>query len=423
MRREFEVPVLSAPISGRVKVPGSKSIANRALILAALSMSESEITNVPDGDDTQAMIAGLRILGSIVEVSGSNVHVIRPVPLDEVSSVRIDAQLAGTTSRFLTALAALRSGPVTIDGGEPLRKRPNLALRLALQRLGAVVESEVGDGLPITVRRGSAFASEVTIDGSISSQFISALMMIGAAMPDGLRIVMAGSVVSRSYIELTAAVMRDFGVSVEVSDKYIFVKPGGVSGRNFAVEADASSASYPLAAAAICGGRVVIEGLGSKSTQSDSIFSSLLEAMGCTVDVDSASTSVSRSIDQPLRGISVDLSDASDLVPSLVAVCCFAETPSTIGGVGFIRRKESNRIEGLAEQLQRLGANVVPTEDGLEIFPATLHGGRIDSMHDHRIAMASSIIGLTVPGVVIEDPDVVSKSWPSFWNDFRQLGS
>ena len=408
------------PIDSVVGVPGSKSIANRALILGALADGETVIKNVPDGDDTQAMIDALIALGIEINRAKSDVTILGPINLDDSSPVVLDARLAGTTSRFLTAVGALRSGPTTIDGGASLRSRPNADLRKCLSAVGAKVVSTVSDGLPVQVSRGDQLADRVSVRGDISSQFLTALLLIASSLPKGLVIDVEGDLVSRSYIEMTVEILRSFGVNVEFSGHSAIVRAGRPQARTYSVEPDASSASYPLAAAAIAGGRVKVEGLGTNSLQSDAVFRDLLRAMGCEVHVDD-STVVSRDLSVPLVGIDVDLGNASDLVPTLAAVCCFASTPSEISGIGFIRRKESNRIEGLAEQLCALGADVRATADGLLIQPASLHGGVVNTMHDHRIAMALALVGLNVDGVEITEPEVVSKSWPAYWEMFDAL--
>ena len=403
-------------VSGVVRVPGSKSIANRALIMAALAPGVSTLSNVPSGDDTVAMIDALNRLGLKPAFEGGSIRITGPLDRNATSSVTLDANLAGTTSRFLTALGAVRCGSTTIDGGEPLRRRPNVDLRNALLQLGAVIESPVRDGLPITLRGKLDLANEVAVDGSMSSQFTSALMMIGSVIDGGLRLNLRGTPVSRSYIDLTAGVMAQFGVQVEIDEDSVWVDGSTIRACDLAVEADASSASYPLAAAAISGGSVEVLGLGDTSGQSDALFRDLLRQMGCEVATTKDNTTVRRNLGKALAGISTNLAEASDLVPTLAAVCCFADSRSEITGVGFIRKKESNRIEGLADQLNRCGARVTPTPDGLIIDPSEMHGAIIDPMHDHRIAMALALVGLRVSGVEISDPGVVSKSWPDYWS-------
>jgi 3-phosphoshikimate 1-carboxyvinyltransferase len=249
-------------------------------------------------------------------------------------------------------------------------------------------------------------------------------MMIGPYLGDGLRIELSSDLVSRPYVEMTAAVMAAFGVgAVEVGERTVVVPAGRYVGRTYEVEPDASSASYPLAIAALVGGSITVERLGTATLQGDAVFADLLARMGCTVVRDRRGVSVARASGSPLVGIDVDLADASDLVPTLAAVAAAATTPSRITGVGFIRGKESDRLGDLASELRVLGADVDVEQDGLVVRPAALHGGRIHTHHDHRVAMALAVLGCVVPGVEIVDPGVVSKSWPDFWDRLDQLAA
>ncbi len=409
---------LDAPVDAVVDVPGSKSIANRALVCAALSPGVSELTNVPDGDDTTAMVAGLTALGAAVDARADRVRVTGIAETRHIGGTEVHAGLAGTTSRFLTALAALGSRPVTIDGYPALRQRPFAALHDALAQLGVRVTPADGWGhLPVTVQ-GPPVAGEVTIRGDVSSQYITALMLIGPLLPDGLRLDLTSELVSRPYVDMTAAVMKSFGVTgVDVGARHVRVPEARYVATTIAIEPDASSASYPLAVAAIRGGRVQILGLGARSLQGDARFADLMGAMGCSVECGDDSTAVSRDGDAPLRGIDVDMSDISDLVPTVAAVALFAETPTRITGVGFIRGKESDRLGDLARELGALGGAVEETDDGLVVHPSgqRLHGATLATHHDHRLAMAFGVISTVVDGIEVADPDVVTKSWPAYW--------
>jgi 3-phosphoshikimate 1-carboxyvinyltransferase len=255
----------------------------------------------------------------------------------------------------------------------------------------------------------------------VSSQFVTALMLIGPALPAGLEIRLTSPLVSRPYVAITAAVMADFGIDgAEVGAEVIRVPHGTYRARDHRIEPDASSASYPLAAAAICGGRVRVEGLGTAALQGDAAFADLLGAMGCTVERTDDAVTVSRA-GQPLVGIDIDMSDISDLVPTVATVAAFATTPTRIRGVGFIRGKESDRLGDLAAELARLGITAVEHADGLEVLPSSPHAGTVDTHHDHRLAMALSLVGLVTPGVVVRDPAVVSKSWPDWWGVLDRL--
>ena len=409
------LPSVDAPVRGRIVVPGSKSIANRALVIAALAEGESVLVGLPSGDDVTAMLAGLAVLGCSTRSSGVETRVVGTGGTF-AGGGRIDALLAGTTSRFLTAVAALGETPTEVDGAAPLRRRPMAPLHDALRTLGFRVESSArsGESLPVTVSHGSARGGRVVLPGDVSSQFVSALMMIAPVLREGLVIELSTPLVSVPYVELTAAVMAAFGgPEVEISATSIAVSPGRYTAARYLIEPDASSASYPWAAAAMTGGSVEVSGLRADALQGDVKFLSIAERMGCRVIDGEAGARVEGPA--RLRGIDVDMNDCSDLVPTVAAMAVVAEGRSRIRGVGFIRNKESDRIGDLAEGLRRLGATVIEHDDGLEIEPAPLSGAALDVHHDHRLAMAWSVIALVVEGVTIDDPSVVSKSWPGWW--------
>lgn len=409
----MDLDVAGGPVRATIPVPGSKSVANRALVCAALADGESRLGGLPTGDDTEAMIEGLRRFGVPVETLDRDRRSVQGRSIE--GGVEIDARLAGTTSRFLTAVAALGETFTTVSGGEALRRRPMGQLHDALRTLGADVESLEHPGcLPVRVRRGDLQGGAVSMPGDVSSQFVSALMLIGPCLPRGLEIRLTSPLVSRPYVAMTASVMSDFGATgIVVADSLVSVEPSGYRGIDSTIEPDASSASYPLAAAAITGGCVRVPGLLRDSWQGDVAIVDVLGSMGCRVAFDDDGAEVEGG---PLRGIDLDMSDVSDLVPTVAAVACFADSPTTITGVGFIRRKESDRIGDLVAGLNALGCRADALDDGLRIEPSTaLHGARLSTHHDHRLAMAWSLLALRVPGVSIDDPTVVTKSWPTWW--------
>ena len=252
--------------------------------------------------------------------------------------------------------------------------------------------------------------------GDVSSQYVTALMLIAPLTRDGLRIELTTPLVSRPYVAITASVMSAFGVSgIAVGDNIVSVEPGGYRPVDYVIEPDASSASYPLAMAAITGGRVTVPGLGSDALQGDAAFADVLESMGCTVRRDERGVTVAGLAH---RGVDIDMSDMSDLVPTLAAIAPFASTPTRITGVGFIRHKESDRIGDLVRGLRAIGADASEEDDGLTIAPSgdRMHGAVLPTHHDHRLAMAWSLLALRIPGIVVEDPGVVAKSWPDWWS-------
>jgi 3-phosphoshikimate 1-carboxyvinyltransferase len=417
-----EIDVFGAPVDCTVAVPGSKSIANRALVCAAFAGGGTVVANVPDGDDSAAMVRGLRSLGvDVVETGDGVVRFESGLDVDLSRVVRVDAGLAGTTSRFLTAVCALRSTGAVIDGGEALRGRPMADLHDALAALGAHVNPLERPGhLPVEVSAGGIRGGEIEIPGGVSSQFATALLLVAPYLRGGLRLVVAGERVSDSYLEMTVEVMRDFGVDAVINDtasgRVVTVPEGRYVARHYEVEPDASSASYPMAIAAVCGGSVTIPNLTVDSLQGDVAFADILEEMGCRVERGLTSISVHRDLDQPLRGIDIDMVDVSDLVPTVAVVALFAAEGSRIRGVGFIRAKESDRLGDLARELAKCGASVAETDDGLIIQPAAMRGAHLATHHDHRLAMSFAVLAGRVAGVSIDDPAVVSKSWPGFWS-------
>jgi 3-phosphoshikimate 1-carboxyvinyltransferase len=412
----------AGPLDAVVTVPGSKSIANRALVCAALADGDSRLRGVPGGDDTVAMVRCLQALGVGASLDGDDAVVAGSGGRLADGPIVLDAALAGTTSRFVTALAALATGPVTVDGAPPLRRRPMAPLHDALAALGVGVRAGDGAGhLPVTITGPLTRGGRVTVPGDISSQYLTALMLIGPLLAGGMGVTLSTTLVSRPYLALTAQVMASFGMAgVVVDERRIVVPAGRYRGIDLDIEPDASSASYPLAMAAVVGGRMQVSGLRRGSAQGDVAFADLLGRMGCTVTDDEGGLVVERDPAIALRGIDVDMADISDLVPTVAAVAVTAASPTTISGVGFIRGKESDRLGDLAAELGRTGALVTVRPDGLRIDPrpggvGELRGATLATHHDHRLAMAFGVLAAAVPGITVADPEVVSKSWPSFW--------
>ncbi len=416
------------PVVADVAVPPSKSIANRALICAALAAGESEIVGLAPGDDTNAMIACLSALAIPVGVEDRDGQLVGNVVGTggalPVGPIQLDTRLAGTTSRFITALASLGPGPYTIDGEPPLRSRPMGPLHDSLHSLGAVLEpGEAWGHLPVTVSGPVGGADAIVMPGDVSSQYVTALMLIAPMIRGGISLGLSTALVSRPYVEITKSVMAAFGADdVSVGERHITVAPGAYEAAAYQVEPDASSASYPLAAAAIVGGAVSVKGLGRSSLQGDATFCDVLGQMGCMVTVGETDTVVMRRRDTPLRGIDIDMADISDLVPTMAVVATQATTPTRITGVGFIRGKESDRLGDLAAELAKLGADIDVDPDGLTIRPTDmLTGARLDTHHDHRLAMSFGLLGLVVDGIEISEPDVVTKSWPGYWDALDEI--
>ncbi|MGH7813021.1 MAG: 3-phosphoshikimate 1-carboxyvinyltransferase [Candidatus Binataceae bacterium] len=416
---EVEITPVAGPLDASIRVPGSKSVANRAIILAALAAGRSVIDGVPAGDDTRRMIEALRTLGFSL-ATGRAAHRITidgrggSIP---ARGGEIFAGGAGTVMRFLTAMLTLGEGRYRIDGDPRMRERPIGPLLDALQRLGASVYSERGNHCPPIVvdAPSEPFAGgETEIDARVSSQFVSAMLMPAPLWKHGLKLRIAGET-ARPFIEMTLRMMESWGAHSS-SEGNVIAVPGGQAyrARRYAVEPDASSASYFAAAAALIGGTVKLEGFTRDSVQGDLGFLEVLAKMGARVTWHPSSVEVTGT--GRLQGVEVAMNAMPDLVPTLAAIAPFASSPTTIRNVGFIRHHESDRLRALATELHRLGASVDEHEDGLEIRPSKLHPATIETYDDHRIAMSFAVTGLKLPGVRIENPACVAKTFPDFFD-------
>jgi 3-phosphoshikimate 1-carboxyvinyltransferase len=424
---ELPITPLTKPPSAAVTVPGSKSITNRALVLAALGGIHScDLLGALQSDDTAVMLDGLRKLGVDVQVwpdDPTTIHLFRPEAF-AVAPPAADLFVgnSGTTIRFLTAALGLLGGRYRLDGVPRMRERPIEELLDGMRQLGVEARSEAGNGCPPVVVTGTGrMGGTARIRGDRSSQFLSGLLMVGPFTPTETVIEIEGPLVSEPYVAMTLRMIGQFGYRVEVGPGHRYRFPPN-QGRHFcgvyAIEPDASAASYFWAAAAITGGRVTVAGLNRKSLQGDVRFVEVLEQMGCRVEECDAGITVHG---KPLRGVDVDMNDISDTVMTLGAVACFAEGPTTIRNVAHIRHKETDRIAALATELRKLGAAVGERADGLTITPGPLKGCALDTYDDHRMAMSLALVGLKIPGVVIRDPGCVAKTYPGFWRDLEAL--
>lgn len=404
--------------------PGSKSLTNRALLVAALAEGSSVLEGALEADDTAAMADCVRALGARVRWrQGSGVVEVEGVAgAPAPGPMRLEARLSGTTARFALAACALGPGPYTVDGEPPLRARPMGGSLRGLEELGLSVEA-AGDHLPVTVSGGPVEGGRLRVRGDVSSQYLSGLAMAGPCLPAGLEVEVEGPLVSAPYVELTVGVMRAFGADAafDATAGRVRVAPGGYRGTTFAVEADASAASYFLAAAAVTGGTVRVEGVGEASAQGDVAFAAVLERMGARVRWGPDWVEVTGPPTGGLGGIEVDLADLSDTAPTLAAVAVFANAPTAVTGVGFIRAKETDRIAAVVTELGRLGISATGTDDGFVVEPGTPQPAAIRTYDDHRMAMAFTVVGLAAPGVEICDPHCVDKTYPRFFDDVELL--
>lgn len=423
---KLEIAPAACGVAADISVPGSKSITNRALVLSALAKSTAgcRLHGVLRSEDTEVMIACLGKLGFRAEADwrkcevtiASHSHRIIPEPAAELFVAN-----SGTSMRFLCAMAALGTGGYRLDGVSRMRERPIEDLLVALRQLGANARCEQGNGCPPVIIESSGLTGgTVEIRGAISSQFLSALLMIAPFTRQGVDIHLVGPLVSEPYIAMTMRMLRHWGAHVEQPSPAVFNVAPGLAGeiKEYAIEPDASAASYFFAIAAILQGRVTVRDLPEDSLQGDVHFVDVLERMGCRIEKCSAGITVHGG---PLKGVEVDMNAISDTVMTLGAVACFAEGPTIIRNVAHIRHKETDRIAALATELRKVGATVEEYADGLKITPGPLHGAEIDTYNDHRMAMSMALIGLRVPGVVIRNPGCVAKTYPGFWRDLEKL--
>lgn len=428
---------LKTPPDDTVVVPGSKSITNRALVCAALASGTSVITGALLSDDTEAMVGCLDQLGVRCEVergelpdptnrSGPRVVVYGHGAVDGAGSV-LDARLSGTTARFIAPVCVLGRSTAVLDGDAPLRERPMGDLWLALSQLGAEVVPLGAHGhLPVRLSgaRGGITGGSVVLRGDVSSQFLSGLLLSAPVMPEGLCVTLDGPLVSRPYVDITVDVMRAFGAAVETHGtdghlERIEVAPRGYEAREFAVEPDASSASYFFALAAVTGGRVRVNGLGRNSLQGDLGFTTVLASMGAQARSEVDFTEVRGT--GLLTGVEVDMVDISDTAPTLGAIAPLATSPTTVRGIGFARGKETDRISAVVEELTRLGITAAETSDGFVVSPGRVVPGVVRTYQDHRMAMSFAVLGLASGGVSVADPGCVAKTFPGFWTAVERL--
>ncbi len=406
-------------LDASVRVPGSKSVTNRALLLAGLAAGRSVLRGALEAGDTDAFAAGLGSLGVAVERRGDDLVVDGAGGRFPAAEADVFCAEAGTAARFLLAAAAAGAGVYRFDAAPQLRRRPLGLLLDALRAQGARTEPLEAAGLPLTLEAHGLSGGDVRLPGDTSSQFVSALLMaapLGRA-PLDLRV---DGLVSRPYVTMTLRMMGSFGAGADLvaGDRFV-VAPGSYAGREFDVEPDASTASYFFAAAAVAG-RVQVLGLHrEQALQGDVAFLDVLECMGCTVD--DAPEGVRVAGPATLAGLTVDMTDIPDTFMTLAAIAPLATSPVTVTGIGNVRLKESDRIAAMEENLGRTGVKTESGPDWLRVFPGTPHGASIDPHDDHRIAMAFSVLGLRVPGIVIEDPGCVAKTCPTFFDLWTAL--
>ena len=425
---EIEIVPPRHPPAASIRVPGSKSITNRALLLAAMADGRSSISGAGFNDDSRRMAAALGALGFTLALDEAAARIV----VDGRGGViparggELDVGGAGTAMRFLLGFLTLGRGRFRLDGNQRMRERPIGPLLDALAALGVSVRAERDNRCPpvlVEIGAGGVSGGAAQIDAAVSSQFVSALLMPAALWPRGLELTVKGDA-ARPFIAMTLRMMERWGASATMRGGEIVV-PGGqryAPQNDFAVEPDASSASYFAAAAALLGGSVVLEGLHAGSVQGDLAFIDLLARMGARIEWRADGVRVSGS-GAALAGVDVDMGAMPDLAPTLAAIAPFCSSPTRIRGVAFIRHHESDRLRALATELRRLGATVDESEDGMLIGPSRLRAAAVETYDDHRIAMAFAVTGLKTAGIRIADPGCVSKTYPDFFRDLARLSN
>jgi 3-phosphoshikimate 1-carboxyvinyltransferase len=413
----------TAPLKKEVsiRVPGSKSYTHRALIAGALSDGTCRLTGCLESRDTLLTRQALIQLGVEIEESGDTLSIQGTSGLLSPCRFPIYLENSGTSMRLLTAVATLGGGETVLCGTQRMHQRPIGDLVDGLNRIGASVEAEAdGRFPPVRVGDRRPRGGAVRLDCSVSSQFLSGILLIGPYTLRGVDISVTGGPVSRPYIDMTVGIMERFGIPVQRDGYRRFQVAGGqgYEAGKYEVEPDASQAGYFWAAGALTGKRVTVLGVTESSLQGDARFPGVLEQMGCKVVRNSSHTTVEG---ETLRGVTVDMADMPDLVPTLAVLAAFAEGETRITNVAHLRAKESDRLSAVRTELLKMGVEAVETRDGLRIRGGSPRSARIDTHDDHRMAMSFALAGLKVPGVVIENERCVEKSFPDFWEVFAQL--
>jgi 3-phosphoshikimate 1-carboxyvinyltransferase len=407
----WAAPSAAAPIDVVVTVPGSKSVTNRALVLAALATSPGSIRRPLRSRDTNLMRAALRTLGAGISDAEDSWSISTGIDRGATQDVAIDVGNAGTVLRFVPAVAALRPGRTSFDGDGAARRRPIGALLAALSALGATV---TGDRLPFALSSGQIRGGGLVIDASASSQLVSALLLVGACLGAGLDLRHEGpaAVPNQPHLAMTVDMLRQRGVVLEASGERWSVAEGPIAGVEETVEPDLSSAAPFLAAAIVTGGRARVTGWPESTHQPGGLLPGLLRELGA--DVSRSGDDLVVTGGAVIPGIDVDLRDAGELTPVIAAIAAVASGRSRLRGIGYLRGHETDRLAALRTELSSLGTSVTETEDGLLIDPKPLHGGGFSSYDDHRMAMAGAVLGLVVPGIIVDDVATTAKTFPGF---------
>ncbi len=417
----LSIAPLEKPVTATVRMPGSKSYTNRALILAALTKGSARLKNPLYSDDTEAMIDCLRALGWMVETHPGEILVQGDIHLLQEKNYYLFARDSGTTIRFMLALLCLVPGVKTIRGNQRLNERPISDLVDALRTLGARIDYCGREGmLPVTISTSSLSGSQVRLKGDKSSQFCSALFLIAPCLAHGLMIHIEGPLISKPYVEMTIGCMREWGVEASLEEDGRCVVSGGQAYRKseYVIEGDYSSAGYFFAIAALTNSTITLENINPASKQADRKFLELLKQMGSLVTEGENQISVQGNGVLPLQ---VDMEDCPDQVMTLAVLAAFAKGATHITGVRSLRYKETERVAALKTELGKMGIRTEDTHDTLTIYGGAPHPAEIDTYNDHRMAMAFAVAGMRLKGMVIRHPEVVNKTFPTFWTILESL--
>jgi 3-phosphoshikimate 1-carboxyvinyltransferase len=406
------------PLNAIIRVPGSKSLTNRALLIASLANGITRLSNALFSDDSCYFAKALQTLGFDVQLDEANLEMTVKGLSGKIPAQKAELFIgnAGTAARFLTALLTLaNNGAYILDGDARMRERPIGDLVIALEELGASLTT-INNCPPIKITASGLIGGKAKIAGNISSQFISALLMVAPYAKSPIEVEVMNDLNSKPYVDMTIAIMRDFGVAIQRNEYQSFRIPltNYESRITYFIESDASTASYFFAAPAICGGTVRVENISRKSKQGDIAFLDVLEQMGCVVKEDENCIEVTGA--SSLQGIDVEMRDIPDTAQTLAAIAPFASSPTRIRGIASARVKETDRVHATCTELARLDIRVEEHEDGMTIYPSEkIRPATVRTYNDHRMAMAFSLIGLRGPGITIENPSCVSKTFPNFF--------